>query len=55
MGKITILALLSTIVVMALLIFIPVIAAWTFFAIAIFIILHVMIDLIDFHFKHKNK
>jgi hypothetical protein len=53
--KTTILALLSTIVVMALLIFVPVIAAWTFLAIAIFMILHAMIDLIDFHFKHKNK
>ena len=55
MGKITILALLSTIVIMALFIFVPIIAARSILAILIFITLYLIIDLIDFHFKHKNK
>lgn len=55
MGKITILAIIATIIVMSLLIFVPMIAAWALLALTIFMISHVIIDLVDFHFKHKNK
>jgi hypothetical protein len=55
MSKTTILALLSTIIIMVLLIFVPIIAALILFGVTIFMIAHTIIDLIDFHFKHKNK
>ena len=55
MGKITILAIIATVIIMPLLIFVPMIAAWALLALGVFMISHVRIELIDIHFKHKNK